>query len=155
MKKSSNNKLSHLAQQLVAVGFASVVLSSAGVAANISLEGTQAQQLSQTLQQMGVQAAQDEHGGRVYLIKDITCNRQVTQNVQVECVVDEYTQNTSIQAQNQLAQNLYQQLQQAGAPEEALSEQSTQLGVSMLSCYQSLRLDQSQCQGQAHQQGQQ
>jgi hypothetical protein len=128
----------------------SAMLSQTIFAADINIEGAQAQQLAQTLQQLGVQSSQDDQGGRVLLTREIKCTRQVTQNVQTDCMVHEYTQDIRIQTQSDLASQLYQQLQSAGAQYDSDTPEETKVGVYMLSCYQSLRPDQSQCQGQAH-----
>lgn len=119
-------------------------------ASEIVIRGSNAQQLAQTLQQIGVQAAQDEHGGKILLTREINCSRQVTQNAQAQCFIREYTQDVSIQEQSELANQLYQQLQTAGAQYESDSPEVTKVGVYMLSCYQGLQTAQSECQGQAH-----
>jgi hypothetical protein len=129
---------------------ASLMLTHPIYAAEIVVRGTEAQQLTQTLQQIGVQAAQDEHGGTILLTREINCSRQVTQNAQAQCYIHEYTQDIRIQEQSELANQLYQQLQSAGAQYESDTPEETKVGVYMLSCYQGVRPQQAECQGQAH-----
>lgn len=148
---NTNNK-NQFGKAIVKIGLTTIagaLLAQPIFGAEINVQGAQAQQLAQTLQQLGVQASQDEHGGKVLLTREINCTRQVTQNVQTQCLVHEYTQDIRIQTQNNLAQQLFQQLQEAGAQYESDSPEETKVGVYMLSCYQGLRPDQSQCQGQS------
>jgi hypothetical protein len=148
--KTLKNKLIKIKNLAPLALAGSALLSQTIFAADITVTGAQAQQLAQTLQQLGVQSSQDEQGGRVLLTREINCTRQVTQNVQTDCMVHEYTQDIRIQTQSDLASQLYQQLQSAGAQYDSDTPEETKVGVYMLSCYQSLRPDQSQCQGQAH-----
>jgi hypothetical protein len=132
------------------IAIAGIMITHPIYASEIVIRGGAAQQISQTLQQIGVQAAQDERGGKIVITREINCSRQGTQNAQAQCLVHEYTQDVRIQEQSDLANQLYQQLQDAGAEYECDTPQVTKVGVYMLSCYQGSSPEQSQCQGQAH-----
>jgi hypothetical protein len=127
----------------------SLQISNVAKASEIVVRGSQAQTLFQTLLDLGVRVTADDHGGSTIMTRQIDCYKPVVPNPTAHCYVQEYSQFTEFYDETILSAKIYDVLDSIGAAYTDGSVGANKVGLKMLSCYQGIRSDVTECQGQA------